>query len=379
MHELFNNLKEQSKNITVLYAEDDDYVRNSTSLMLKMSFKDVIEAVDGREGLEKYKEFGNRIGLVITDINMPNMCGIEMTSKIKEINPLQQVLVVSAYGEKEYFTKMINLGVDGYLLKPVLPEKFLEVLVASIEKIKLQEQILLERSKMAALGEMLESIVHQWRQPLSVIASEASSIRIQKELGALNDNAFIDSVNSIISSTKHLSQTISDFRDYFKTDKEKRLFKVKEPLQKTLNLLESKFKEIEIELIEEIDDVNVVGFYNELIQVFMNIINNAMDVIMELKEAERRLIFIKIYKKDETAVVKIKDNAGGIPEDIIDRVFDSHFTTKEHKEGTGIGLYMSKQIISEHFNGKIEVQNSEYEYEGARYKGAEFRLEIPLS
>ena len=140
MRKILNNLNKYAKKLNLLYVEDNDSVRKSTSLMLQRSFENVVESFDGVDGLEKYTRFKNIIDLVITDINMPNMNGIDMISEIKKINPDQQVLVVSAHGERDYFTRMIKLGVDGYLLKPTVTEQFIETISASVEKIRLKKE-----------------------------------------------------------------------------------------------------------------------------------------------------------------------------------------------------------------------------------------------
>ena len=275
---------------------------------------------------------------------------------------------------KEAEKLLEDKSLELYNVNRVLEKKVEE----EIDKNKLQEELLFEQSKMATLGEMLESIAHQWRQPLSVITTVASGMKMQKEFGLLTDETFIESTEGILNAAKHLSQTINDFRDFFKADKRIMLFELKESYYKAKNLLSSKFKNRDIHLIENIGNAHIEGYPNEVVQVFMNMLNNSKDVLEELKEGEKKLIFVDIYQDGKNGIVKVKDSGGGIDESIIERVFESHFTTKRDRDGTGIGLYMSKQIIMEHLNGKIKVQNSEYEYEGVKYRGAEFIVEIPL-
>ena len=246
-----------------------------------------------------------------------------------------------------------------------------------VDKNKVNQELMMQQSKMAAMGEMMESIAHQWRQPLSVITTSSSGMKLQKEFGMLTDELMIESCDSITNSAEHLSQTIDDFRDFFKQDKVKKIFSLKETLEATVTLLISKFKNKEIEIIENIDEVKLSGFKNELIQVLMNILNNARDEL-EIKDY-RRLIFIDIYKQNDTVVIKIKDNAEGIPNEILSKIFEPHFTTKTERDGTGIGLYMSKKIIVDSFNGSIEATTTQYEYEDQNYTGALFTISIPMS
>ena len=238
-----------------------------------------------------------------------------------------------------------------------------------------QNLILSQKLKLAAMGEMMENVAHQWRQPLSLISTASSGIKFQKDLDLLTDESLIESVDRINETAKHLSQTIEDFRDFFKPDKEKIVFLLNKAIEKTLNLLYSRIKNKEIIVIKSIEDVKIEGFERELLQVLMNILNNAIDALEE-KEGER-YIFIDVISKKENIIIKIKDNAGGIKDEVIQRVFDPYFTTKHKSQGTGIGLHMSQEIISRHMNGLLEVSNTEYTYKNKSYKGAVFSINIP--
>lgn len=247
------------------------------------------------------------------------------------------------------------------------------------KKLKENEEMLHHQSKMAAMGEMLENIAHQWRQPLSVITTSASSVRIHKELGTLTDDFLDEVLDAIVKSGTHLSQTIDDFRDFFKPNRKKVDFDITQCYQKAIFLVSSKLKNREIEIVENIENVSIYGFDNELIQVIMNLINNATDAIDDNKNLANKYIFINIYKDESNnAIFKILDNAGGIREDIKDKIFEPYFTTKHKSLGTGIGLYMSEEILVKHMNGEIKVKNKEFEYEGSSYRGAEFTLVIPI-
>ncbi len=258
-----------------------------------------------------------------------------------------------------------------------LNDEFVRIsFVMDMTEIKQKESLLIQQSKMAAMGEMIESIAHQWRQPLSTITTVASGIKVEKEFNILNDETLIASCDNIVNNAEYLSETIDDFRSFFKEDKLKYNFNMKNIFNKTKILILSKFKNKEIDIIENIDDIEMYGFANELVQVFINILNNARDEL-ELINI-KRLIFINIYKIDNNITIKIRDNAGGIPQDILPQVFNSYFTTKEDKGGTGIGLYMTKRIIINSFEGTIDVHNINYEYENNNYTGAEFNIILPI-
>ena len=240
-----------------------------------------------------------------------------------------------------------------------------------------KDKLLAQQSKMASMGEMLENIAHQWRQPLSVISTASSGIKMQKEFGISSEKQEIEILDTITSTAKHLSKTIDDFRDFFKPNKKKQLFSLYEVYKKTLGILKSKFKNKSIEVIENIQDIQLYGLDGELVQVIMNILNNARD-ILENKD-QRKLIFVDIYRKNNEAILKIKDNGGGIPNNIINKIFDPYFTTKHKSQGTGIGLYMSEEMITKHMNGTILVENQEYLFENKNYTGACFTIILPIS
>ena len=240
-----------------------------------------------------------------------------------------------------------------------------------------KENILNHQSKMAAMGEMIENIAHQWRQPLSVIATAATGAKLKKDYGNLNDDEFYETMNIINNSAQHLSNTIDDFRNFFSTEKEMSSFEINIPLEKVLYLIDSKFKSKNIVVIKNTQKINILGLINEFIQVLLNIINNSLDAFEE-NNYENKFIFIDIYKEKENLVLKIKDNAGGIKEEIINRIFEPYFTTKHKSQGTGIGLYMSTEIIKKHMNGNLSVSNKEYIYNDIKCKGAEFIIELPI-
>ena len=246
-----------------------------------------------------------------------------------------------------------------------------------IQKNKKKQQIIYQQSKMASMGEMIENIAHQWRQPLSVILTAASGIKFKSDMKVLKEDDIGISVGNISTSVHHLSQTIDDFRNFFKTNKEKNEFVLNETFEKTFKLLISQFRSANISIIKNIKETTLFGFENELIQVLLNIINNARDELIK-KEQNAKLILIDTNINDNCLEICIKDNAGGIPKDIMDEVFESYFTTKQDTNGTGIGLYMSKMIIEQHMNGTIEVNNVGFTYKDISCFGAEFKLCLPL-
>lgn len=242
-----------------------------------------------------------------------------------------------------------------------------------------KNKLLFQQNKMAAMGEMIENIAHQWRQPLSIITTSASSIKLKKEYGVLEDKECEESLNYIIDTANYLSNTIDDFRYYFSPQKNKNLFKSIDLIEKALNIVKISFNKNDIKIIKEIEDCEVLTFENELLQVIINILNNAEDELIKKEKDFEKHLFIKIVKEKNTLEIFIKDNAGGIKEEIIDRIFEPYFTTKHKSKGTGIGLYMCEEIINKHIKGTISVSNEKYVYQNKEYIGAMFKISIPIS
>ena len=237
--------------------------------------------------------------------------------------------------------------------------------------------ILAQKSKMAAMGEMLENIAHQWRQPLSVISTASTGLQLQLEFSNnLPPVMLEESLNSINEQSQYLSKTIDDFRNFFHQNKEKEKFDIKNSIEKSLYLVSSRVKNHNIHIIKNLEEIEIKTLENELIQVFLNIINNAIDKLNDKKDDKYIFISTKIINNELN--IHIKDNGGGIPNNIINRVFEPYFTTKHRSQGTGIGLYMSNEIISKHIHGTLSVDNISYDYKGANFYGALFKITIPL-
>ena len=259
-------------------------------------------------------------------------------------------------------------------LNQILQQTVSDEIIKNNEKNK----ILFQQNKMAAMGEMIGNIAHQWRQPLSVITTAASSIKLKKEYGILNDKEYDEFMDYIIDTANYLSNTIDDFRYYFSPNKNKNYLNTKKLIDKSLKLVNISFSEEKINIIKNIENIDILSFENELLQVIINILNNVKDELSKKDISEKRYLFIDLYKKDENLIMEIKDNAGGVKPEIIDRIFEPYFTTKHKSKGTGIGLYMCQEIIVKHIKGNIEVSNSNYEYNGEKLLGALFKITIPL-
>jgi len=248
-----------------------------------------------------------------------------------------------------------------------------------LRELKHKEMLFLKQSKMAAMGEMIGNIAHQWRQPLSVISAVSTGLKLKFMMGNVDLESTYKSLDSMNDSAQYLSQTIDDFRNFYKTDKQKEYISINSIINKNINLMKSLFDVSNIKLVVEnnIEDFELLTYQNELIQAMVNVFNNAKDALVLNNDEDNRFIFLKFYKTEENIIISIKDNAGGISEEIIDKIFEPYFTTKHKSNGTGIGLYMTHQIIEGHVDGKIEVKNISYEYKDKVFKGAEFLIYLP--
>ncbi len=382
---MIKELKKEAQNLSVLFVEDDLSFLNILKELLEKFFPTVETAMDGEEGLAKYKEAGS-FDIVITDITMPKMDGLTMSENIKSINPSQHILAVSAHSDADKLIKAIDIGVDSFLLKPVDSVVFLDRLLkiskavnrkALEDREKELENLLITQSKMASMGEMIGNIAHQWRQPLNIIQSSITKISIYKEMGAVTDEFLEETVQNVKRQVAYLSSTIDDFRSFYKDDPGGS-FILEDAVKKSLSLVEAVYKNHFIEVDIECDgckNVKIKGSINRFIQALLNILNNSKDAIVG-NEAQIRVVKIGCKRTLGGAALSVVDSGGGISAKNIPRVFDPYFSTKNKSQGTGIGLYMTRQIIENSFGGTIEAKNVEFERGDKKLKGASFTIEL---
>jgi len=235
------------------------------------------------------------------------------------------------------------------------------------ENIK-QREVLQQQSKLTAMGEMIGNIAHQWRQPLAQINS-AVLILDDEILLAKASNSLIDSkLDEIESTTTYMSETIDDFKNFYKEDKQKRLFSIQKSIETAVSLVAATLKYNYIDISKEFDsDTKIRSFKNEFEQVVLILVNNARDVLLSRKTIDP-IVVLKVENMDNICTVSISDNAGGVEESIINKIFEPYFTTKHKSQGTGLGLYLSKVIIEENMGGRLYVENHK--------DGACFKIEL---
>jgi len=277
----------------------------------------------------------------------------------------------------------------------------LEDLTANLEKRvreevawrKKNEDMLVQQSKLAAMGEMLGAIAHQWRQPLNTLGLFIQDLKDSHAHGELDNQYLETAVQKSMVQIQHMSETIDDFRNFFRPDKDRSDFDTMQAVGHVLSLFSAQLAANDIDFrltchshgktFTKVEDIiacrekTIKGFQNEFEHVIMNMINNAREAIIERRESGplpgdgHGIIIFDFRNVDNRVIVEVSNNGGTIPENILSRIFEPYFTTKDLAQGTGLGLYMSKVIIEEHMHGKLTAQN--------RDQGAVFTIELPMA
>lgn len=237
-------------------------------------------------------------------------------------------------------------------------------------ELKEKDTIMLAQSRQAAMGDMISMIAHQWRQPITAISMSAQNMQLDLELEDIDPKRFDEKLTKIVEQTAFLSHTIDDFRNFLKPNKKPDTCRPSGIIEGALGLVGKTLENNNISIEKSItSDMEIVTYFSEVIQVLLNIINNSKDIII-IKNIDKGTIKILVDNDDENVYIEICDNAGGIPDDVMPRIFEPYFTTKDEKGGTGLGLYMSQMIVEKHLKGMITAQNIN--------GGACFKISLPL-
>lgn len=364
---------------TILVVDDSPDDISSIVGLLNGEYE--IKTATSAEKALAYLENHSAIDLILLDILMPDMDGFEVCKKIKQRPELSSIPVVflTALEKESDIVKGLELGAADYIVKPFEPQ-VLKARVKThidlkrfhdnvLENLKKSEALLLQQTKMATLGEMFENIAHQWKQPLSIISLTSATLRITQELGTLESAELSKSLDQIESSVKHLSQTINDFSSFAKEQKERVRFDLHELVEKTLKLLLPKLHTRGIEISNTAQSIELFSYENELMQVMMNIVSNAIDALE--KQGTDKRITIDSRVQEGLMMISVCDNGGGVDPAFIEKIFEKYFTTNADKENSGLGLFMSRKIMQERLGGEVSVKNQS--------EGACFTLSMPLS
>ncbi|MAD43208.1 MAG: hypothetical protein CL623_12575 [Arcobacter sp.] len=251
------------------------------------------------------------------------------------------------------------------------------------EKVKEDQNksaIIFHQSKMVSMGEMIGNIAHQWRQPLSTISTLASGVCINLELEKNNKKNNISQLKQIVKTTKDLSKTIDDFRDFYNVDTMDEDFNISQAVKKSLEIAETDLSTNYIEVVLNLDDnIRTYGLKNAFTQCILNLLTNAKNaLLLNIPVTENRYIFIDLEEKDNVISLTIKDNAKGIDISLKENIFEQRYRNKEKQEDSGIGLFLTNLIIEKHMKGTISVENSDYSYKDKKYSGAVFTINLAV-
>ena len=362
----------------ILIIDDSKTALTITSELLSDNYK-AHTALDIKHGLEILEN--NSISLIILDLIMPDIDGYKACEIIKSNKDFKEIPIIFATSktDEESLEKAFKVGGVDYITKPVRQLELLARINTHLEinnqknelkfKNKQIEEYLKQQTKMAMMGQMITNIVHQWRQPLNYLTTSASSLIIKNDMKMLKEEDIDEAMKTMLNKVNFLSETIDTFRNFIHDDKESVDINVQNILKNSIDLsytfIKDNFIELKTDIIEE--ELIINAPLGELTQVIVNLLNNSKDALLENK-IKNPWIKLTLEKLDNKAIIHVEDNAGGIPDKIYDKIFEANFTTKG-KNGTGIGLYMSKQIIDESLNGTINFKNTP--------DGVKFTLEIP--
>ncbi len=375
---------EIDRSISVLYVEDQIDIQEEFVDILSFFVDTITIASNGDEGLKKFHETSPDI--IITDIQMPVMNGLDMIKKIREKDKDIPVIVTSAFNDSSYLLNAIELGVEYYLLKPVMIDQLEKRLHSVISRLmqnreldlyrlhleqrveqeivlrKEKETLLIRQNKDAEIGQMVGIIAHQWKQPLHYLNLLIEDLGMEYDYQSLSKEYIEDFIQKGTEKVNFLSQTMQNFLNFYKSGSESKHFSAYKLGQKVTAFLQEPFASLGITIdINVQKDFMLFGIENEFQQVILNLINNAKEAF-ETKKIKEAKININISSNDDEGLIVVKDNAQGIPKSILDNIFDLEYTTK--KNGSGIGLYLVKKIVTQRLNGTVHAENED---EGAKF------------
>ncbi len=351
---------------TILLVDDIEQNLDSLSMMILDEFD--IKIITSKSAEEAISQLMKKdINLILTDIQMPNIDGFEFAEYLKGIDRIKDIpviLITGIYDKTEYIQKGYDLGAVDYITKPInngLLTSKLRVYINLFEdklnnqkELKQKDEIIIYQSKMAAMGEMIGVIAHQLKQPLNILSLFCQDVKSSFDFEGINKEFVEDFDENTKNQIRFLSKTIDDFRDFFNPNKVKKEFCIEKSVEKILSLLEKQLELNEINVISNIKYKNIFGVQSEFEQVILNLLSNAQDALIE-NNIEDKAIKIDSFKNDEGLTFSIEDNAGGVADNLKDKVFNPYFTTKE--KGTGVGLYMVKLVVEASFRSHITLED----------------------
>ena len=352
--------------------ENEDYIFNENGKNELYHFKNEnLYSKKDRNHIKKMMSDGNSFIMYKNNSNNHTTIYYKAITNILGINNVAYLVI---YTNSEYLKLLSKNYTIANMLILLIIIIFLFLMHSKYEeinKIKQQEKIFNQQSKLATMGELINNISHQWRQPLSVISTSASGVKIQHEFGILDDESLEKSMSVIVEQSELLSKTIEDFRNLNTNDKKKSPFDLENIINNSIMIFNEDINKNHIKLIKNIENCELISYPDELKQILVILIKNAIDAI--IKDG---IIIISSTIKGKNIIIKVQDSGGGIPKDKLSKIFEPYFTTKHKSQGTGIALYSAHELIKNSFNGLLKATNQEFTYKLVRYKGALFTITL---
>lgn len=344
--------------LQVMIVEDDILALQWLEKILVNRVKQIVTATNGVEALKRFEE-GN-IDLIITDLMMPDMSGIELIDSIQRIRTCS-VIVMTSYNDSETLEQLVNRHITFFLHKPIEVEQ-LYLMVSHVDEIHTAQRELAQKEGLlrkqmvhASMGEMLSVIAHQWKQPLSIINAIVSELQMEAMVKDAENLDYTQALEHMTTQIAFLSDTMELFRNLFNPNKQPSTFRIRDLLDQATELFQSPltFSNVEIEIHDTTTGL-FRGYPDELFHALLIMMSNAIEAFDPAQRVKK--IAIRIAEECERLHLSIEDNAGGMSPDVIPKIFDRYFTTKAHNKGTGIGLYIAKMIIENRCCGTIDVE-----------------------
>lgn len=389
------------KSESILVVDDSLFIRRQIKTILEPRNYRVESAANGSEALKKICK--RVYDLIILDMELPDIHGLQLLERIrKDVRYFRiPIIVLSGTSNGQIVREILKNGANDYIRKPFVAEEFvlridlwidyfkkihtlekqrrqlrdlnknLEKRVAEeVQKSRLKDEIVMRKERLAQMGEMIGMIAHQWRQPLNNLFLSCQLLVSKYKSGQLDDAAIDRFKESTKKYINYMSKTIDDFMNFFKPEEVSRSFDILQTTRETVELLRENFDRsgIKIELISQAKNVKIEGYPDALMQVLINLLFNAKDALTAKREKDR-YIRITLKENEDQIEIHVQDNGGGVPEALIDKVFDPYFSTKREKNGTGLGLYMSKTLVEEQMRGSLKLFNDK--------DGAHFIILLP--
>jgi len=383
----------RNKHITVLVVDSSNEDSTAVQKLLLTHKLHVLTASNGEEALEIVQK-NPKIQLVLTEFELPKLNGIKLIRKLRETYNRNQmaIIVVTSEHEKYIPPKCFKSGANDFIYKGYDREEFYARLNVHLEMIGLfdtirtqslekanKEKLLLEDSKMDMIGELLYNISHHWRQPLMSISTTIGSLRVLKEYGTSDLDKELESLDTVTDLTQEMSNTIEMFKDFFAFDNQKESFSIVKTLKEYEQLISTALEEESIKIVIQGDESIMYEINKEnFVHAIINNINNAKEAVIKQTQGEK-LILITVQSDSKNGIeINICDSGGGVDTKIAEKIFEPYFSTKDDRNGTGLGLFIARKFIVNDFSGTIGTTNIEFEYEGNTYYGANFKINLPL-